>query len=184
MRWDRLFGDLEAQFDAADGDALAAEIADRSRREVAAVTLLDRLRPAVGTALELIVEGAGVLHGTLARVGPGWLLLDVEGQAEALVTAHALLGVRGLPLAADSPGAAGAVAARLDLGYVLRIVARDRSPVGIVARDGMRLDGTIDRVGADFVDLAEHASGEPRRPGQVSGVRTVAFSAIAVVRAR
>lgn len=183
MRWDRLFDDLEAQFDLADGEEFAAEVADRSRREVALVHLLDRLRQAVGARVDLSVDGAGALTGMVQRMGPGWLLVNVAAQPAALVSSHAILAVRGLPAAATVPDAVGAVESRLGFGHVLRAIARDRSPVTVVLRDGTRCAGTLDRVGADFIDLAEHAAGEPRRPGQVSGVRTVTFGAISVVRA-
>jgi hypothetical protein len=182
VRWDRLFDDLEAQLELADREEFAAEVADRSRREVALVHLLDRLRQALGAPIDLGVDGAGALNGVVRRVGQGWLLLDVASQREALVPGHAILAVSGLPAAAAEPGSIGAVQSRLDLGHVLRAIARDRSAVTVVLRDGSQYAGTLDRVGADFVDLAEHAPGEPRRAEHVSGVRTVAFAGISVVR--
>jgi hypothetical protein len=183
VRWDRLFDDLEAQFDAADREEFGAEVTDRSRRELALITLIDRLHHAVGAPVEVSAQGIGMLSGVLRRVGQGWLLLDVAAQPAALVPSHAILAVRGLPGAATTPDAISAVESRLDLGHVLRGIARDRSAVTLVVRDGSSYTGTIDRVGRDFVDLAEHAAGEPRRAGQVSGVRTVAFTALCVVRA-
>ena len=44
------------------------------------------------------------------------------------------------------------------------------------------MSGTVDRVGADFVEMTEHGAGEPRRRAEVSGVRTVPFAALALVR--
>jgi len=78
------------------------------------------------------------------------------------------------------PGEGGQVFARLGLGSALRGIARDRLPVQVVLTDGSVLAGTLDRVGSDFVELTEH--GEVRRRGEVTGVRTVPFVAIALLR--
>jgi hypothetical protein len=50
--------------------------------------------------------------------------------------------------------------------------------------DGTTATGTIDRVGADFVELSEHRVGEFRRARDVLAVRTVPFEAIGLVRRR
>jgi hypothetical protein len=44
------------------------------------------------------------------------------------------------------------------------------------------VSGTLDRVGADVVEVSEHGPGEARRRGEVGSVRTVPFSALALVR--
>lgn len=181
MRWEALFEDLEAQLDAAQADELAAEVSDRSRREVARLHLLDRATLAVGAQLSAGVAGAGTVAGRLIRSGPGWWLVSA-GVAEVLVCTDAVSWVAGLPAIAADPESTSEVARRLGLGYVLRGIARDRCAVAVVLRDATVLTGTVDRVGADFVDLAEHAPGEPRRSGSVRAARTVPFSAIAVIR--
>jgi hypothetical protein len=61
-------------------------------------------------------------------------------------------------------------------------VARDRSTVTVVSRDGSACVGTIDRVGADFLDLAEHGPGEPRRAADVLAMRAVTLGGLALVR--
>ncbi len=43
VRWDDLFDDLEGQAEHARRQDLAAEVADRTRREQATVTLADRV---------------------------------------------------------------------------------------------------------------------------------------------
>jgi len=180
VRWDRLFDDLEAQLaEAADLD-LDAEIADRTRRELATVTLVDRVRASVGRHLEIHADGAGTVRGELVRAGPDWLLLDDAGRSRVVAVA-AVSAASGLADHLLAP--AGEVAARLDLRYLLRGLARDRATVGVTTRDGMHRWGTIDRVGADHLDLAEHPADTQRRPADVRAVRAIALAGLAVVSA-
>jgi hypothetical protein len=48
--------------------------------------------------------------------------------------------------------------------------------------DGTALDATIDRVGADFVEVATHAAGELRRRGEVRDVEVIPTAGIAAIR--
>lgn len=181
MRWEDLFADLEGQLAAEEAMALSAEVADRTRREQARIRLSDRLRAAGDAALVVDVQGAGPLTGRVAGLGPDWLLLD-DGSRESLVPTAAVRSVVGLGRYAADPEAQGAVAARLGLASALRALARDRAHVQVVLRDGGVLGGTVDRVLADHLDLAEHPADEPRRAEAVRGVRSVPLTMVAVVR--
>ncbi len=182
MRWQQLFADLDAQFEAAETAAERADAASRARAEVGAVRLVDRLRGALRSPVTLRCRGAGQLTGVLVDAGPDWLLLAGDRGDELLVAAAAVLEVAGLGRATAVPAGRSTVQSRLDLRRALRALARDRSSVVVVLEDGATLTGTVDRVGADFVELADHAAGEFRRPGVVRGVRAVVIGAVAVVR--
>jgi hypothetical protein len=183
MRWQRLFADLSAQWEEAEASAERAESASRARAEFGSVRLADRLRGAEGARVVLRCRGAGQVTGALTAVGPDWILLTDDRGAEVLVAAPAVLAVAGLGRLTAAPAEEGAVRARLDLRRAVRGLARDRSVVQVVLADGAVVTGTIDRVGADFCEIAEHALDEARRGGAVHGVTAVALSALAVVRA-
>jgi hypothetical protein len=182
MRWERLFDDLEGQVRALEQAELAAEVSDRTRREAARLRLADRLRGTLGHPVSCHVLGAGAVSGTILAVGPDWLLLEEPAGREALLPFGVLVGVSGLSVRSSAPGAEGAVAARLGLAHALRGIARDRSPVALTCVDTSTVHGTVDRVGADFLELAQHGAGEARRAGAVRGVRAVPLAAVAVLR--
>ncbi len=181
MRWQQLFAELSAELEASEIAAERAEDAARARLEIGAVRLADRLGGAVGRELAVRCRGAGELRGVVTELGPDWLLLTEAGAREVLVAVPAVLTVAGLDRGTAVP-AGGDVARRLDLRWALRGLARDRGSVQVLLDDGGALTGTIDRVGADFLELAEHAVDQPRRGAAVQGVRAVALDAVAAVR--
>jgi hypothetical protein len=182
MRWKALFDDLEAQADALAAAELAAEVRDRVRREQSLLRLVDRLAPAVGAPLQLLLTGAGRVEGVLLDTGVDWLLLQEAPARDLLVPTASVLSVAGLGRWSGVPGEEGEVGRRLDLRWALRALARDRAGVRVTLQDGLTVAGTLDRVGADHVELAEHAAGEPRRAGAVTGVRLLPLAALALVR--
>ena len=184
MRWDRLFDDLESQLEASQAADLSAEVAERARREAALVRLVDRLRPAVGLELTVHVAGSGAVRGRLLDRGSDWLLLDEAGERQALVALAAVLTVAGVGSRTAVADSEGAVAKRLDLRWALRGLARSRTGVALVLVDGTQVTGTLDRVGADHLDLAEHGLGEARRAGAVRAVRLVPLAALGLARSR
>lgn len=182
MRWESLFADLEAELAAGEAAELAGEVAERTRGERAAVRLADRLRAAVGAEVELVlVGGVGRLRGRLEATGPDWsLLIDASG-VEHLVPHRGFAAVAGL--GALNETSSSQVEARLDFLSGLRGIARRRSAVRLRLVDGGEWVGTIDRVGADALDLAVHAPGEPRRAGAVRQVVVIPVRAVSAVRA-
>ena len=180
MRWQKLFADLEAQFAAAASAAELAESGSRARAEGGSVTLVERLAGAVGQPVHLRCRGAGRVSGVLTEVGPDWLLLSAEGGRELLVVTGAVTLASGL-VRRTQPAGDERPRVRTDLRRALRGLVRDRSTVALSLVDGGRLTGTLDRVGADFVEIAEHEAGEPRRAAAVRAVHAVPLAALAVV---
>jgi hypothetical protein len=180
-RWERLFADLDAEMEQQSAAEQAAEIADRTRGEVGCLRLVDRLRPAVGDPVELRMCAGTPVRGELREVGPDWVLLT-ERSLELVVALHAVCAVSGLGRWSAVPGSEGRVTARLDLRYAVRRLTRERATVAITLVNGDVLTGTCDRVGADFVELAEHQVGDPRRSRAVRRLRTLPLAAVAVLR--
>ena len=195
MRWDGLFDDLEAQAAELERAERAAEVETRTRGAVGELTVVDRLRAAVGTALRLRVTGGLAVTGTLRRVGPDWLLVDEDAGREAVIATAHLVTVRGLGRLTAVPGSQPRVESRLGLRSALRGLARDRAAVRLYLADTANgagavgtpsgatvLDVTIDRVGRDFVEVALHAPGEARRRTEVRAVDLVPITAVAALR--
>lgn len=178
VRWELLFADLEAMADAADRAGFDGEVADRGRAERAALSLVDRLRAHVTAVLAFRRLGGELVVGRVVDVGADWVLLDDAGSL--LLPLAAVTGIEGLSRRA-APG--GGLAGRVPLTVLLRRLARDRCGVRVRLVDGAELTGTIDRVGADHVDVALHPADEPRRRGAVRGVCVVPLAALAGVRA-
>lgn len=180
-RWSALFADLEARYAALAAVELEADVRDRARGEAGRLSLVGRLRACDGAALSVEVRGdPSPLHGTVVGVGADWLLLD-EGR-DVLIPLAALMSVAGLGPWAVDDSTVGVAAARLGLRHALRELSRRRLAVSVTLVDGRAMHGTIDRVGADFVELAEHPAGEPRRSRAVRGGRVVPFGALGYVR--
>lgn len=182
VRWDALFDDLAAQAEMLAQAERAAEVEERTRIEIGALTVRDRARAALGAPLRVRLTGGATVSGELLRVGVDWLLLDAGAGRQALVPTAHVVSLRGLGRYSAVPASAGAVESRLGLRHVLRGIARDRSVVRIALTDGSTVDATIDRVGADFVEVATHPAGEPRRRQDVRDVELLPLAAIVAVR--
>lgn len=178
MRWERLFDDLEATWQAGDHEQVRAEVADRTRRERATVSMLGRLAAQNGP-IELLLLGGRRLEGVPVDVGMDFLVVADAG-FRRIVPLTAIVQVSGLLQLVAGPGATAAVR-RFGLGSALRGVSRDRSPVRVDDTVGRVLTGTIDGVGADYLEVVEHPIDVARRKAEVLGRRVLPFTAIVSV---
>ena len=197
MRWDHLFDDLESQLE----QELAADeidvMAEEERLRLGRLGLRDRLQAmharGADRPVRLLLTDGTALAVLLGAVGRDWIAGDVPGSAatassglvpiaaiaavipDAVQAAESIEGAEGAGMGAPS------LSARLGLGFVLRDLCRRRAPVRITTpRDD--LHGTIDRVGRDHVDLAEHDPGIARRDRDVRALRILPIEQIVLVR--
>jgi hypothetical protein len=177
VRWDRLFDDLHAQVDASRRAEVWSQSADLGRAHRAEITLIRRCL-AAGAARLTITTPGGDITGTCCRAADHWLLLRAE-HGDVLIPMHAVRSVRGLPHAAAPPQ--GRVAGSLTLSHIFRQLCRDRLPVAVHLGPD-EAHGTIDAVGRDHLDLAEHPIDELRRADSVRAITAVPFSAVSAVR--
>ena len=160
MGWEEdlfaLFDDLEGQAEALYGADREPELADRSRAEYQQVTLASRLMASVEQELTLDILGVGAVTGVLGRVAATWCLVG-GGPTEApawivpLATVSRVAGAseRSVPEVAWSP------LTRLSFGSALRRVSDSGERCVVHLVDGARHDGTLRRVGQDFVELVD-----------------------------
>jgi hypothetical protein len=179
-RWAALFADLEAQAAAQEISERGAQVDERARHEIGNLTLGSRLRAAIGEQVAVRLTGGLSITGRIVEAGPDWTLLQEQQPREAVIANAHIIGLRGVPRHADM--SMGVVESRLRIRNVLRAIARDRSAVRIHLASNGALDATLDRVGADFLEVAAHPVGEPRRRGDVRGVELVPLAAVVAVR--
>ena len=189
MRWDRLFDDLEGQL---EQELAAEEIdlgAEEERLRLARLSLRDRLAALARaeTAVRVVLRDGVALPVRLSTVGRDWFagaLASGAGSGEVVIPLDAVASLvveDAALLASAAAEAATDLSARLGLGFALRDLCRRRLAVDVATVAG-DLHGTIDRVGRDHLDLAEHERGEPRRASAVARTRLVPLSAVLVVR--
>jgi hypothetical protein len=189
VEWEHLFEDLEGQLAAEWESERAALDAESERLRISKLTLHERLRTIAPDTPRLLLElvGGDRWDTTLRAVGADWIGVQTDGDVRMRVvplTAVESFGAdHGTLLAGHAPDAAPAgLRERMTFGFVMRDLARRRTPVTIARHGSDPQHGTIDRAGADHLDLALHDPHEPRRARSVRGFRLVSFTAVTWVR--
>jgi hypothetical protein len=198
MRWDELFDDLESQL---EQELTAEEVdlqAEEERLRLARLGIRDRLRALAVAAgpdeermLRLVLADGEQVTVVPATFGRDWLsgeLVEESGRRpQCVLPIDAIDGIllerhqvrtSLRPVVEES---SGALSARLGLPFVLRDICRRRASVELRLRT-RTLQGTIDRVGRDHLDIAIHERGEPRRESAIREYRIVRLSELALVR--
>ena len=141
-----------------------------------AATSLGLAAAGLGCALVLLWCAASAL-----ALGAGWVSLEDQGVEHVVPLVSVLWWER---LGRGWAPHEDPVAGRLGLAHALRALARARARVRIrLAGEGPQavLEGTVDAVGRDFLDLALYPDDDYRRRESVTAVRTVPFHAVLCV---
>lgn len=198
MRWSNLFDDLSGQLE----HELTAEELDlrgeEERLRIARLSLRDRLialgahaGPASEACLRLELADGSPIAVSPQSFGRDWfsgVVTSGSGRSRSVIVplgaiASVLLeperiarSIRAHPDAEESR-----LSARLGLPFVLRDLSRRRVRVELVTSSGV-IGGTVDRVGRDHLDIAEHGEDEPRRTRAVRTVRMLAVDQLLLIR--
>ena len=196
MRWDNLFDDLESQLEhelwSEDVDLRAEE----ERLRLGRMSLRDRLMSmhasAVGADYSIRVDVAGnLVRVRPSNFGKDWMAARIVDESsrrtQVVLPFRAISGIvldrpHILSSLTTAPAEGGsALSARLGLNFVLRDLSRRRCELDLVLASGT-VHGTIDRVGRDHCDIAEHEAGTPRRESSVTNYRIVPLDQLLMVR--
>jgi hypothetical protein len=176
----RVFDELEAEFDAglrreAEQEGLAAV-----RAELGSTVLWEQLARRIGSEAAVLAGGRAFRGATIASY-PEFLVLRAVDGTEHLIRYGPEISVAvpaEPPTLRPTPTAA---TRRYQFALALRELARRREPVRVELVDGTRCDGTIEAVGSDYLEVAEHDLGEARRRAAVRARRFLGFAAVVAV---
>ena len=197
MRWDNLFDDLAGQLEHELGAEQLDLRGEEERLRIGRLTVRDRLtalhdgapRETGHPVRTQLVDGRQ-LTIRVRSIGRDWIMGDIDDESHATVQCILpLASIGSLVIDGEhleqsftaTTGSAPRLSDRLGLTFVLRDLARRRRAVELHLRFGV-LHGTIDRVGRDHLDLAEHDTGTPRRQSEVARNRLVPLAHLIWVR--
>ncbi|HEX8134556.1 MAG TPA: hypothetical protein VF880_14155 [Actinomycetes bacterium] len=176
----RVFEELEAKFEAGLRREADQETAAALRAGIGETVLWEQLARRTGTQA-VAHAGSRRFRGVVVASYPEFLVLHDGDGTEHLIRYGPATSVA-LPAEPTTLQPAPAAAARrYRLSLALRELARRREPVRVELVDSGRVDGTIEAVGSDYLEIAEHDPGEARRRRAVKARRFLGLAAIAAV---
>jgi hypothetical protein len=200
MRWDNLFDDLEDQLSAernlAERDAFRDSLRQKNATRALLTVMDEEFWFGRGPAPVQVWTKGFSLWITVDNFGRDWIAGQVSEPRAlagyAIINAAAVVSLEflGTTVPAEQ-GAPDAAPARVQAGpkrlerITLRILLRDlarRRKSGWVSADGQQIHGTIDRVGADFLELAKHPEHSARRSNSLESRAFLPLSHLIVFR--
>lgn len=196
MRWDNLFDDLESQLEQELGAEETDLRAEEERLRLGRLTVRDRLF-ALGAGGDDGPVKVALINGSTLDLRPrtfgrDWISGDIVDQtardAQFILPLDAIasLMLTRSQVSTSLEETVGieserGLSRRLGLAFVLRDLCRRRQSVELVMTEAV-INGTIDRVGRDHLDLAVHEAGTARRESLVSHYKVLPFARLLLVR--
>jgi hypothetical protein len=176
----RVFDELEAEFDAGLRREAEQEAVAAVRAELGSTVLWEQLARRIGGDA-VVLAGTRTFRGATVASYPEFLVLRADDGSEHLIRYGPAVSVA---LPAEPPTlrpTPGPATRRYQFSLALRELARRREPVRVELAGGTSCDGTIEAVGGDYLELAEHDLGEARRRPAVRARRFIGFAAVVAV---
>jgi hypothetical protein len=176
----RVFDEPEAEFEAGLRREAEQEAVAAVRAELGATVLWEQLARRIDSETT-VLAAARIFRGTAVASYPEFLVLRADDGTEHLIRYSPAISVALPPEPPSLRPTPPPGARRYQFALALRELARRREPVRVELVDGARVDGTIEAVGSDYLELAEHDPGEARRRTAVRARRFVGFAAVVAV---
>ena len=176
----RVFDELEGEFDAGLRREAEQETVAAVRAELGCTVLWEQLARRTGSDAA-VLAGARTFRGVTVASYPEFLVLRSDDGSEHLIRYGPGVSVA---LPAEPPTlrpTPNPATRRYQFALALRELARRREPVRVELAGGTSCDGTVEAVGSDYLELAEHDLGEARRRPAVRARRFVGFAAVVAV---
>lgn len=170
MRWDALFGDLAAQWEADQQVDLALEASETLEHERAQIPGAWRVRAHGDSPVLLHVRSGESLRMRVTHVGADWLS-GHDGHRDLLVPWHAVIAAEDLEPRGQPESSRAAQ--RLGLGVALRELSRRRESVVLYGPGGEICRGVISAVGADHLDVVRAGARGPQPALSASGAESL-----------
>jgi hypothetical protein len=177
---ERVFDELEAEFDAGLQREAEQEAVAAVRAELGSTVLWEQLARRVGCDA-VVAAGARTFRGVTVASYPEFLVVRAADGSEHLIRHGSAVSVALPPEPPALRPAPDPATRRYQFALALRELARRREPVRVELADGTSCDGTVEAVGSDYLELAEHDLGEARRRPAVRARRFIGFAAVVAV---
>ena len=148
MSWDKLFDDLQAQFEAVVRQDESVEVPHLAEAEAAGIVVADRIRACAGQELTVRMRDGSTRVGKVQEATRSWVRL-ADGARSSVIPLTAVVAAWPLRGSAPEPGR---IEARVTLGHALRALAQQRVAVFVHTEAGDHR-GVVVQVGADHLDL-------------------------------